>query len=163
MWSTINRLQYDPSLRPQDTQVWVLTGGPFYDHRVPGLWDRVEIGGSAEAYLFFGRTTRTMIRLAFEPRATVTIVTIRDEPSGVPAINLKARVGALWVVPGFDPEDFGALPGARVGPEVLTSVRLIVDIECLPWKKGSCRAPAASRGISSPASPVRTPRQRSSS
>lgn len=138
MWSTINRLRYDPAVSPEDTQVWVLTAGPFYDYRLSGLLNRVEVGGSAEAYLFFGNTTRTMVRLALEPRATVTLGTIRDETSGNPAINFKLRVGALWVMPGFDPEDFGALPGERLGPEVLTSIRLVVDMECWPWKRGSC-------------------------
>lgn len=138
LWSTINRLRYEPGINPEDTQVWVLTGGPYYDHRLYGPLNRLELGASAEGYIFFGRTTRTMFRVALEPRATVTIGTIRDELSGHPAINFKVRVGALWVVPGFDPEDFGALPGERLGPEVLTSIRLVIDFECLPWKRGSC-------------------------
>lgn len=138
MWSTINRLRYDPSVNPEDTQVWVLTGGPFYDRRLSGLLDRVEVGGSAEGYLFLGKTTKTMVRLALEPRATVTLGTIRDDATGNPSINFKVRVGALWVLPGFDTEDFGALPGERLGPEVLTSIRLVVDFECLPWKRRSC-------------------------
>lgn len=138
MWSTINRLRYESRINPEDTQVWVATAGPFYDHRMAGLLNRLELGASAEGYLFFGRTTRTMFRVALEPRATITLGTIRDEVSGNPAIHFKVRVGALWVVPGFDPEDFGALPGERLGPEVLTSVRLVVDFECYPWKRGSC-------------------------
>lgn len=143
MWSTINRLRYAPEVPPEDTQVWIATGGMFYDRRLP--WsgvERVEVGGSAEAYVFFGKTTKTMPRLALEPRATVALGTIRDYKTGAAAITFKVRAGLLWIVDDFAPEDFGALPtGERLGGwgETLTSVRLVVDIECLPWKRDSCR------------------------
>jgi hypothetical protein len=139
MWSTTNPLKFDESVAPEDTQVFVVTTGGFYDRRIPGLSD-VEIGGSAEAWVFFGAETRTMFRTALEPRLTVTLWRFRDEVTGTPVLNLKARVGVLWVLPGFAPEDFGALPtGERLaGSERLLSVRFVADFECLPWKLNSC-------------------------
>lgn len=108
------------------------------DRRLPGLLDGVEVGASGEKHLYFGRTTRTMFRVSLEPRATFTLGTLRDEQNGNPWVNPKIRVGTLWVLPGFDPADFGALPGPRLGPEVLTSVRLVVDLECYRWRRGHC-------------------------
>jgi hypothetical protein len=136
MWSTINRLQYAPSVWPEDTQVWVLTGGPFLDRRLSGLLERVEVGRSVEGSFFFGQTTRKTFRVAFEPRATVMLGTIPDEASGNPALSVKRRARVLWRPKGFTREDFGALPGEPLGSEVLTSVRLVFDFDCYPWAQG---------------------------
>ena len=115
MWSTINRLRYEPSVPPEDTQVWIATGGAFYDYRLKGLLERVEVGASSELFVFFGKATRSMARVSFEPRATISLGTIYSEhqTDRTPVVSLKLRIGVLWLPGEFEPEDFGAI---SVGP-----------------------------------------------
>jgi hypothetical protein len=104
------------------------------------VFEHLEFGGTLEPFLFFGRTTRQMWRLAAEGRGAVRLYTFKDRGgSQNPVANIKVRVGALWLNDGFAPTDFGALPGPRLsGKQVHTSVRVLLDFECLPWRSLAC-------------------------
>lgn len=155
MLSRINRLKYAEDIPAEHTQVRVVQFGGYYDGRVPDRWldweflglnrvlvpafERLEFGATVEFMRFSGKTTQPFWRVTREVRGAVRIATFRDDETKNPVFHLKVRGGALWFNEGFAPTDFGAEPGPPLSAsQVHTSVRILVDFECLPWRSNAC-------------------------
>lgn len=139
LWTTANRLEFAPSVSEADKRVWAVTAGGFADWRILRRWvDRIEAGVASELYVFFGKAmTGADWNVSLEPRATITLATVRTK-SGMPWLHFKTRAGVAFMLREMTTEDFGALPGTKLGPEMLTSIRFLADFECFPFKSGSC-------------------------
>lgn len=147
LWSTINRLQYpaEVNANSENTQVWVLSPGVFADIRLLSTtrrsWlDNLELGVAFEAFRMDSKVMKPLWRWAREPRLTVNLVSIRNTAADNIIGHVKLRAGVLWLNSDMDSGDFGAIAGTTLSKrQAHTSIRVLFDVECLPWKKkGKC-------------------------
>ena len=149
LWSTINRLQYSAEVtaNSENTQVWVLSPGVFADVRLLStrrrIWlDNLELGVAFEAFRMDSKVMKPLWRWAREPRLTVNVVSIRNTAAKNIIGHVKLRAGVLWLDSDMDSGEFGAIAGTTLSRrQAHTSIRVLFDVECLPWKKEKCGNP----------------------